>query len=156
MGSFGKFDGASQDSASSCGTSAFIYLNEHAYFNIWLNVGIGTNTGSEVCALWSLLYFSNVRQLQRSQIVGDALVVVNWVNVFGPINVISLRPWMEKIQALLLQRNDIQFLHILRDENSQADALSKWALSGLEGRLYFEFWDADVLRDSGNLYLYGP
>lgn len=60
-GTYETFDGASQHSASTCGAGAFIKLNDQAYFNISLNVDFGTNTRSEICALWCLLHFTNVR-----------------------------------------------------------------------------------------------
>lgn len=64
-------------------------------------------------------------------------MVVNWINGMGSINVISLRHWLEKIQAVSEILNDIQFIHILREVNMQADALSKRALFALEGRIFF-------------------
>lgn len=96
-GSYGKFDGASQGLDCACGIGAFIFLNSYYYLNLWMNVCMGTNTKSEVCALWCLLYFAKFGNLTLQQIAGDSQVVINWINVLGPLQVISLSPWLVMI-----------------------------------------------------------
>lgn len=83
-------------------------------------------------------------------------MVVNWINGLGPLQVITLSPWIDIIRSLLFDLNGIQFLHIPRFENVQADALSKRALSAVACKLYFEVWVDDLLRDTGWYQMYGP
>ena len=47
---------------------------------------------------------------------------------------------MEKIRILVTHFHDIRFDHIYREENVEADTLSKKALQVTEGRIHFKKW----------------
>ena len=50
------------------------------------NYGAGTNTRSEVLALWLLLHFAHMLGLNTMKIYGDSKLVINWINGVNRIN----------------------------------------------------------------------
>jgi hypothetical protein len=48
--------------------------------------------------------------------------------------------WMTKIRELISLFTVIKFDHIYREENIEADALSKLALQVRDGRIHFNKW----------------
>ena len=53
---YGFFDGAEQD--GNCGTSMILSIDDSHSFKLRMGVGSGTNTFSELLALWGILWFA--------------------------------------------------------------------------------------------------
>ena len=76
--SVGYFDGASQDGGTKCGVGAILISPLLGRFNIKWNCGFGTNTRSELLALWSILHFARSLGIDAIQIAGDSRIIVEW------------------------------------------------------------------------------
>jgi len=55
-----------------------------------MGCGGGTNTRGGLLALWSLLFFENMKGLVELEVCGDSKVVVDWVNDSGRLQSIAL------------------------------------------------------------------
>jgi hypothetical protein len=60
--------------------------------------------------------------------LGDSKIVVDWLNLKCNLHVSSLLGWMEKVRYLITLLREIKFDHNYREENGEADTLSKKAL----------------------------
>jgi len=61
-------------------------------FNMKMNYGYGTNTKGELLALWCILYFSNVLKVTRLMLAGDSKIIIDWLNNYNNLQVLSLQP----------------------------------------------------------------
>lgn len=74
-GIVGYFDGAAN--AGACGASFVIYVDRLISFRILMDTGYGTNTKSELLALWRLLFFAKHNFFLSLQIRGDSKVIID-------------------------------------------------------------------------------
>lgn len=146
------FYGASQ--AGMCAIGGVIYLNDSHYFSIKLNCGQGTNMKAELIALWCVLKVANIFGLPNLKVFGDSRVTIKWAEGKFKLNVLNLRHWASRVLLELSKQHDISFEHIYRAHNSLADKLSKQALDGCEGYLFWEEWIEDSLQECGSIYFY--
>ena len=128
--SVGFFDGASQDGGKKCGVGVVLISPLLGRFYIKWNCGFGTNTRSELLALWSLLHFARSMGIDSLQIAGDSQVIVKWFDGTIQLEAVILSHWMERIRQLKRQFLKISIQHIYRENNREADFLSKQALAG--------------------------
>jgi len=102
-----------------------------------MNCGSGTNTRSELLALWSLLYFVGYKKISILLLVGDSKVIIEWFNNVNYLHVISLLPWMRRIRLLSGHCIQLKVEHIYIDYNQEADLLSKVALELEEEGIFY-------------------
>ena len=121
----GYFDGASQDGGNKCGVEAILISPHLGRYNIIWNCGIGTNTRSDLLALWSILHFARSLGIDAIQIAGDSMVIVEWFKGTIHLESILLTYWKERIMLLKGQLLEINIQHIYRELNTDADRLSK-------------------------------
>jgi ribonuclease HI len=119
------FDGASQNNGTLCGAGGIIRTGGNTYYRWTLNCGMGTNTRAELLGVWASLSLAHRLGIDQLQVLGDSKIVVDWLNHKCNLFVSSLLGWMEKIRILVTLFNDIKFDHIYREENVEADTLSK-------------------------------
>lgn len=74
----GYFNGVEQK--GECGARVVIKLNMNHCFRLRMAVGLGTNTKTDLVALWGLLWFALQKKLRIYQILGDSKVIIDWVN----------------------------------------------------------------------------
>ena len=125
----GFFDGASQEGGTKCGVGAILISPLLGRYNIMWNCGIGTNTRSEMLALWSILHFARTLGIDAIQIAGDSEVIVEWFKGSIHLESILLTYWMDRIMQLKGQFLEINIQHVYREINTDADILSKKALA---------------------------
>lgn len=130
---FGYFDGASQDGGNKCGVGAILISPLLGRYNIKWNCGFGTNSRSELLALWSLLHLARSLDIEAIQIAGDSMIIVEWFRGKFELELIQLTYWMDRILMLKGQFLEINIQHVYREMNSDADYLSKMALAGPVG-----------------------
>jgi len=132
----GFFDGAAQGEYGGCGF--VLHLNCSHKFQGWLHLDHCTNNFSELVAVWSLLFWANRRNIKDIRIFGDSRLVIDWLN--GKVNIsnIFLEHWCLRIRELIALFGDIQFQHIYRTFNEEADRLSKMGLRGQTGILHIK------------------
>jgi hypothetical protein len=75
------------------------------------------------------------------QVFGDSRIIIDWLNQKGKLQVISLECWKDRIRDLSKAFRTINFTHIYRDINKEADILSKKALQMQEGKIVYNQWE---------------
>jgi len=120
------------------GCGFVLYLNRSHKFQGWLHLDHCTNNFSEMVAAWGLLYWANRRNIKEVSIFGDSRLVIEWLNGKVTINNIFLEHWCLRIRDLVALFEVIQFQHIYRSFNEEADRLSKIGLRGQTGILHIK------------------
>ena len=72
----GYFDDVANDGR--CGAGMVLLVNDSLSFRLLMNVGSGTNTKSELLALWGLLFFAFHKNYCDLHVRGDSLVTIDW------------------------------------------------------------------------------
>jgi ribonuclease HI len=100
----------------------------------------GTNTRAELLGVWATLILATRLDMKDLQVYGDSKIVIDWLNCRGNLQVISLVGWKDRIKELATSFRTIRFAHIYREQNREADALSKKALQIPEGKIMYNKW----------------
>ena len=129
-------------------------LSKHHYYCFKLEVGMSTNTRSELLALWTLLHCANYPGLPSLLIHGDSAVIINSFNQRSTLTLLSLDGRCHCIRELETNFIQLTAIHIYREHNTMADSLSKEALTLAQGQLQFaEFTNVECI-DQGTFYLF--
>ena len=88
-GVVGYFDGASN--AGACGAVIVIIVDSLISFRLLMDSGYGTNTKSELLALWGLLFFAKYKNFPSLQIRGDFKVIIDWAMNKHEIHLVVLK-----------------------------------------------------------------
>jgi hypothetical protein len=78
---------------------------------------------------WASLILAARLSIPDLHLLGDSKIVIEWLNQKGALQVVSLERWKERIKDTLKYFRNISFAHIFREENQEADILSKLALT---------------------------
>jgi len=143
------FDGASQNDMARAGLC--IYLNPEHSFKASVGLGLGTNNYAELSALRLLLCWLIRKNIFAIQIFGDSLNVINWVNGSSSCHNQILKPLLEEIMLLKSSFNRISICHTYRENNEEADQLSK---AGLQQNL--GCWSIEELRQGQSSFSQQP
>jgi ribonuclease HI len=92
------------------------------------NIGEGTNNEAEYCALIAVLDAAVVARAQQLVVHGDSQLVIRQVNGEWLINSPSLVPLCQTVLELKAQLPAVSLRWIPREENGEADELSKRAI----------------------------
>eukprot|EP00253_Pinus_taeda_P010417 PITA_10417 len=125
------FDGASQNNRVGAGMS--IHLSVDHYLKASVGLGSGTNNFAELSALHLLLCWLLQRNIPSIQIFGDSQNVINWVNGNSLCHSQTLNPLLEEIILLKSPFTSFHICHIFRENNVEADLLSKTGLQQILG-----------------------
>jgi hypothetical protein len=87
-------------------------------------------------------------------VAGDSKVTIDWINDKSNLDLIYLSHWKDKIRCLKNGFETINFMHIHRQYNKEADNLSKKALNDSLGWLFFEDLDNGSIVRSGKFYIF--
>jgi ribonuclease HI len=129
------FDGAAQSTGLCCGAGGTFKTHPSRITKWFINCGAGTNTKAELMGLWASLTLASFWSLNHLHVLGDSRVIIDWINHNCNLQSIHIEGWKQKTQELSKLFTDINFHHIPRSHNTEADALSKRALSEVVGRL---------------------
>jgi ribonuclease HI len=140
LASVGWFDGATQANGILSGVGGVLKLSGNISYRWTLNCGPGTNTRVELLGVWASLILATRLGIDHLQVFGDSKIVIDWLNYRGNLQVTSLVGWMDRILELTKSFNTIRFDHIYREENGEADALSKKSLQVPEGKIHYNKW----------------
>ena len=91
-------------------------------------IGHGTNNEAEYCALMAVLDAAVEAQVQDLVVYGDSQLVIKQVTGEWLINAPGLVPFCKTVQGLKAQIPKVRFSWIPREENGEADTLSKRAI----------------------------
>jgi ribonuclease HI len=135
-----SFDGASQQGGALCGAGGKIALNPHTSIRWTLNGGQGTNTKAELIAAWTSLALAS-RHTDTLLLLGDSKLTIDWLNGLADFHVAALNCWKDRTKDATLLFSKFTFQHIFREENSEADFLSKKALLLPPSQISFSYWE---------------
>jgi ribonuclease HI len=129
------FDGAALSSGGCCGAGGF-FKNHPSRITMWfLNCGVGTNNKAELLGLWASLYLASCWSISHLHVLGDSRVIIDWISQKSKLQTVHNDSWKDKTMELSKSFTDVNFHHIPRSHNREADALSKRALNEAVGRL---------------------
>jgi ribonuclease HI len=134
------FDGASQQGGALCGAGGKIALNPHTCICWTLNCGQGTNTKAELIGAWTSLVLAS-RHTDVLLLLGDSKLTIDWLNGLADFRVAALNCWKDRTKDATLLFSKLTFQHIFREENSEADSLSKKALLLPPSQISFSYWE---------------
>ena len=112
---WGYFDGVAQGDPTVCGAGVVLFLEEGYYFQARWGLGEGTNNKAELLALYMLLLLAHEKGVQKLQIFGDSMIIINWINQTQRCHNIHLYPILEEVSQLKTTFNQISFTHIYRE-----------------------------------------
>lgn len=117
------FDGACRDMDALVGLGFALYLSDTHVFHFKANDDRGTNNLGEFNSLFYLLKFALKSHVTSLQVKGDSLLTTNWMN--GSVQVVnnSLYSLACELKRLVVQFQQINFQHLYREQNSEADGL---------------------------------
>jgi ribonuclease HI len=130
------FDGATLSTGFCCGAGGTFKMHPEWTTKWYLCCGRGSNTKAELLGLWATLLIASYWSLDHIQVFGDSKVIIDWINGKCDLHSSHVEGWKPKTQLMARSFSDITFRHLPRSFNSEADALSKRALSHEVGRLY--------------------
>ena len=113
-----------------------------------------TNNLAEFTTVWSLLIWACHRQIKELRIFGDSLLVIEWLQGKSAIKAFHLAYRCSKILALTKLFDQVQFEHIHREFNMEADYLSKKGLGCTEGSIQIEEIKDGIHRGSSSLRIF--
>jgi ribonuclease HI len=129
------FDGAAQSNGLCCGAGGTFKSHPSRITKWFLNCGAGSNTKAELMGLWASLTLASCWSLNHLLVLGDSRVIIDWINHKCNLHSVHIEGWKQKTMELSNIFTDVNFHHIPRSHNTEADALSKRALSEVVGRL---------------------
>jgi ribonuclease HI len=119
------FDGASKNDVQNCGGGVVLYLTNTHYFNLTMGLGSGTNNYVELMALKVLLTIFRERGIDTLQLLGDSMVVLNWIRGAQACHHIRLAPLLDEVFTILNSYTQFFVPHVYREWNQLAKNLSK-------------------------------
>jgi ribonuclease HI len=91
--------------------------------------------------VWATLTLASRLNITELEVFGDSRIVIDWLNRKGNLQVVTLDCWKERIRDLSKLFSPITFSHIYRDNNKEADRLSKQALQMQTGKIAYNLWE---------------
>ena len=144
---WGFFDGAAQNEL--CVGGALLFLTDSHFFIITMGLGVGTNNFAELMSLKLLLIFATEKGVNRMNVLGDSMNVINWTMKIQECRNIRLANILSSIQAIIQTFDVFSCRHVYKENNKTADQASK------EGfRMDFGTWKIREERDGKSYEFY--
>jgi ribonuclease HI len=137
------FDGAAEVGGLRCGAGGTLKCIEAPDYRWFISCGAGTNTKAELMGAWASLLIASLLNIHHLQVMGDSKVTIDWLNKKGNLQAINIEGWKIRIRELMAAFQGINFHHIYRESNEEADNLSKRALYSPKGKLIYFTWDGE-------------
>ena len=84
------FDGASQFNGNQCGAGGVIKLNNLVEYRWTLNCISGTNSKAKLMGAWATITLAKSLSIQDLHLMGDSMIVINWLKGKGILQVANL------------------------------------------------------------------
>jgi ribonuclease HI len=124
----GMFDGgAAPKNPGPCGSGWVLYHNKNPVSAGTVYTPHGTNNEAEYYGLLGLMKELESKGIERANIIGDSLLVINQMTGVYACKALNLRPLLSEAQAIAETRPGWTFLHVRREKNKVADALCEVA-----------------------------
>jgi hypothetical protein len=95
---------------------------------------------AELLGAWTSLILAS-HNTDVLLLLGDSKLTIDWLNGLADFQVAVLDCWKERTKDAAQLFRNISFKHIFREENSEADSLSKRALHLPSSQLCFTIWE---------------
>jgi hypothetical protein len=95
---------------------------------------------AELLGAWVSLILA-CRHTDELLLLGDSKTTIDWLNGLADFKVAALECWKKRTKEATLQFRKLIFTHIYREENCEADSLSKRALHLPPGQICFTIWE---------------
>jgi ribonuclease HI len=95
---------------------------------------------SKLLGAWAALTLAHRLSITDFHVIGDSKIVIDWLNNKGSLQAISIDCWKDRIKELFKFFSVITFAHVYREENLEADILSKKALTARPGAIAYNQW----------------
>jgi len=148
----GWFDGATTTFGNCSGAGGILKITDHKIFKWTINCGPGTNTRAELLGAWALLTLASRFAISELLVKGDLNIVIDWLQGKGSLQVLTLECWKGRLTNLLKLFHNVTFKHIYREDNTEADMLSKQALLKVPGKI--EYFQSEGDDEGTHLYLH--
>lgn len=127
-----QFDGCSKGNPGLSGAGAVIYyMGEEIWSNSFYVGEKETNNYAEYTGLIKGLEYAIHSKIQKINIEGDSLLVINHMKDIYKCKSNNLLPLYKKAKELSNQFENIQYKHVLRNKNKRADRLSNIAIENV-------------------------
>lgn len=126
------FDGATNPNPGERGIGGVLKGPAGERIEISENIGFGTNNEAEYAALMAVLDAAIDAKVQKLEVYGDSQLVIKQVSGEWLINSKTLVPMCRSVLDLKAQIPSVTLRWIPRDQNSEADVLSKRAIGVTE------------------------
>jgi ribonuclease HI len=148
------FDGAALLGGDCCGAGG-VFKSHPSRLTLWyLNCGVGTNNKAELMGLWAALYLASCWSINLLHVLGDSRIIIDWISKKSDLQIVHNDSWKVKVKELSKTFTDVNYLHIPRSLNAEADALSKLALKGVVGRLMVFHRDRGIESPSTSINVF--
>jgi ribonuclease HI len=134
------FDGAAAKDDLRSGEGGVIKTREATVYKGTFYCGKGTNMRVDPLGAWVTLMLADYLEIPCIHIMGDSKVVIDCLRDKGRLMVTSIEGWKKRIKILIQKFHSIDFQHIYRDFNTDAEFLSKQAMIEPEGLVTFYQW----------------
>jgi ribonuclease HI len=148
------FDGASQNSGSLCGAGGYFINCDGSRITWTLNCGFGTNTKAELLGAWASIYLATRHNILDLHLRGDSKIIIDWLRKRGKLHVSDLECWKDRILELSQTFSQIKFSHIYREQNTNADLLSKKAFLEPPGILTYHLGENGLEASSHSISIF--
>ena len=114
-----------------------IFFTPYGKIETYLSWGLGTESNNiiEALALWQGLVIAKNKRINKLIVLGDSRIVIQEI-VKGTLpNQLHLRQLIKKIQVLALYFHKIDFYHILRIHNKEANLAANVGTTLIPGSL---------------------
>jgi ribonuclease HI len=118
-----------------------ITINAQTVYRWTLNCGTGSNTKAELLAAWASCILASRLHITELLLLGDSKLIIDWLNGRADFHVAELASWKERTWEATKQIQHLTSSHIYREENLEADRLSKKALYMPPGHISFTRWE---------------
>ena len=126
------FDGATNPNPGERGIGGVLKGPAGERIEISENIGFGTNNEAEYAALMAVLDAAIDAKVQKLEVFGDSQLVIKQVSGEWLINSKALVPMCQSVLDLKAQIPSVTLRGIPREQNSEADVLSKRAIGVTE------------------------
>jgi ribonuclease HI len=118
----GWFDGATQSNGQQSGAGGLIRINE----NTVCTNGLSTVVQAPILEQnylesGPLSHWQSRLHIVDMQVFGDSRIIIDWLNDKGKLQVNALECWKDRIRELNKSFSSINYTHIYRESNMEAD-----------------------------------
>jgi len=131
----GYFDGCSKNNPGEAGAGAYIvdYTENKVIWKGYKYLGIMTNNEAEYQSIILLLTMAKQFNISSIEVRGDSSLVVNQMNGIWKVKEPRMKALKAEAQSLMTDMK-VTFKWVPREENSNADKLSNYAVERKEAK----------------------